>query len=111
MWPQRMREPLRKIFLDPQMNRMMEEAQTEVETLEKDQQFEVQPYDPEFEVRLKRWHAEIPEGKTYTTAEEVLEKMLIHYEVFPFLPCLFPLAHLESGLICVTYSYPREYSS
>jgi GTPase SAR1 family protein len=81
VWPQRMREPLRKVFLDPQMNEMMLKAQKEVEILQKDQHFEVQPYDPEFEVRLKHFMASAPEGKVYTTAEIVLEKMLIHYDL------------------------------
>ncbi|KAE8448873.1 hypothetical protein EG329_008875 [Mollisiaceae sp. DMI_Dod_QoI] len=80
-WPGRMREPLRRVFLDPQMNEMMEKAQTEVDILKKDQHYEVQPYDPEYEVRLKNWHAAANPERPYTVAEEVLEKMLIHYEL------------------------------
>ncbi|KAF4636651.1 hypothetical protein G7Y89_g1436 [Cudoniella acicularis] len=81
VWPGRMREPLRRVFLDPQMNEIMEKAQIEVETLKKDQHYEVQPYDPEYETRLKNWHAAANPDRPYTVAEEVLEKMLIHYEL------------------------------
>lgn len=81
IWPGRMREPLRRVFLDPQMSEMMEAAQKEVDILKGDQHYEVQSYDPEYEVRLKAWHAAANPEKPYTVAEEVLEKMLIHYEL------------------------------
>lgn len=46
-WPTRMREPLRREFLDPQMRQLMEKAQKELDLLSQDMHLEVQPYDPE----------------------------------------------------------------
>jgi GTPase SAR1 family protein len=81
-WPKRMREPLRRHFLDPQMKALMEKAQKELDLLTQDMNLEVQPYDPEYEERLRKWHIESTrEGATYSEAQEVLEKMLIYYEV------------------------------
>ena len=81
IWPYRMREPLRTEFLDPQMKGILEKAQKEVDVLRQDLHFEIQPYDPEYEDRLRKWRAEVPKDSPYTEAEEVLEKMLIYYEV------------------------------
>lgn len=47
IWPHRMREPLRKEIIDPQMKSILEKAQNEVELLQKDLCFEVQLYDSE----------------------------------------------------------------
>lgn len=81
-WPKRMREPLRRHFLDPQMKALMAKAQRELDLLMQDQNLEVQPYDPEYEERLRAWHiASSQNGARYTEAEEVLEKMLIYYEL------------------------------
>jgi len=81
-WPKRMREPLRRQFLDPQMKALMDKAQHELELLTEDMNLEVQPYDPEYEERLRNWHAGITkDGVTFSEAQEVLEKMLIYYEV------------------------------
>lgn len=81
-WPKRMREPLRRQFLDPQMKALMDKAQQELELLTEDMNLEVQPYDPEYEERLRNWHADISkDGITFSEAQEVLEKMLIYYEV------------------------------
>jgi hypothetical protein len=81
-WPRRMHEPLRARFLDPTVRRLMANAQTELERLVQDLHLEVPPYDPEYEERLLRWRADkIREGGGYTEAQEVLEKMLIYYEV------------------------------
>lgn len=81
-WPQRMREPLRAQFLDPQMRALMASAQEELERLTQDMNLEVQPYDPEYEERLRKWHVETTkDGGTYNEAQEVLEKMLIFYEL------------------------------
>ncbi|TDZ35455.1 Interferon-induced GTP-binding protein Mx1 [Colletotrichum spinosum] len=81
-WPNRMHEPLRSQFLDPQMKKLMAEAQKELEHLTQDLNFEVQPYDPEYEERLRKWQQEATkEGGTYTEAQEVCEKMLIFYEL------------------------------
>jgi len=83
-WPRRMREPLRRYFLDPQMKALMDKAQKELDLLMQDTTLEVQPYDPEYEERLKRWHADVTkDGASYSEAQEVLEKMLIYYEVRP----------------------------
>ncbi|KAK4184168.1 P-loop containing nucleoside triphosphate hydrolase protein [Podospora australis] len=81
-WPKRMREPLRRHFLDPQMKALMAKAQKELDLLTQDTQLEIQPYDPEYEERLRAWHVHsTQDGARYTEAEEVLEKMLIYYEL------------------------------
>lgn len=81
-WPQRMREPLRSQFLDPQMKALLASAQEEMERLTQDMNLEIQPYDPEYEERLRKWQIESTrDGATYTEAQEVLEKMLIFYEL------------------------------
>jgi hypothetical protein len=90
IWPHRMRETLRTEFLDPQMNGILEKAQKEVDVLRQDRHFEIQPYDPEYEDRLKKWRAEAPNDSPYTEAEEVLEKMLIYYEVREY-PIVIPV--------------------
>lgn len=82
VWPRRMRDPLRYHFLEAQMRALVENADKELNRLTDDMELEVQPYDPEYEIRLKRWRAEATEnGGTYTEAEEVLEKMLIYYDL------------------------------
>ncbi|OAQ59617.1 interferon-induced GTP-binding protein Mx [Pochonia chlamydosporia 170] len=82
VWPVRMRDPLRYHFLEVKMTHLMEEAEKELNRLTDDMELEVQPYDPEYEDRLRRWRAEATEnGGTYTEAEEVLEKMLIYYDL------------------------------
>ncbi|KAF3762785.1 hypothetical protein M406DRAFT_347665 [Cryphonectria parasitica EP155] len=81
-WPRRMREPLRRHFLDPQMRALMDKAQSELDLLTQDMHLEVQPYDPEYEEKLRRWQRDATtEGNTYSEAQEVLEKMLIFYEL------------------------------
>lgn len=81
-WPKRMREPLRRHFLDPQMRALMEKAQKELDLLTQDMHLEVQPYDPEYEEKLRRWQQEATQdGATYSEAQEVLEKMLIYYDL------------------------------
>ncbi|KZZ94297.1 Dynamin, GTPase domain protein [Moelleriella libera RCEF 2490] len=82
VWPTRMRDPLRYHFLEVKMKDLMEEADAELNRLTDDMELEVQPYDPEYEDRLRKWRAESTEnGGTYTEAEEVLEKMLIYYDL------------------------------
>ncbi|KAK5658940.1 hypothetical protein OQA88_1757 [Cercophora sp. LCS_1] len=81
-WPKRMREPLRKHFLEPHIKELMTKAQNELDLLTQDMNLEVQPYDPEYEERLRNWQTEVSaEGARFTEAEEVLEKMLIYYEL------------------------------
>lgn len=81
-WPRRMREPLRRYFLDPQMRALMDKAQKELDLLTTDMHLEVQPYDPEYEEKLRRWQQEATrDGATYSEAQEVLEKMLIYYDL------------------------------
>ncbi len=81
-WPKRMREPLRRHFLEHHMKALMAKAQHELDLLTQDMSLEVQPYDPEYEDRLKSWHVKVSnDGATFTEAEEVLEKMLIYYEL------------------------------
>ncbi len=81
-WPKRMREPLRRHFLDPHMTALMDRAQNELEMLSQDMNLEVQPYDPEYEERLRKWHDDAGKGgASYSEAQEVLEKMLIYYEL------------------------------
>lgn len=81
-WPKRMREPLRRYFLDPQMRELMDKAQKELDLLTQDMHLEVQPYDPEYEEKLRRWQQEATrDGATYSEAQEVLEKMLIYYDL------------------------------
>ncbi|EGZ76819.1 hypothetical protein NEUTE2DRAFT_50144 [Neurospora tetrasperma FGSC 2509] len=82
IWPQRMREPLRRHFLDSHMKALMDEANRELKHLLQDLNLEVQPYDPEYQERLVAWKSKGAEtGATYTEAEEILEKMLIFYEL------------------------------
>lgn len=86
-WPKRMREPLRREFLDPQVAALMEKAQRELDLLTQDCALEVQPYDPEYEEKLRRWQHEASTregsslGPGYSEAQEVLEKMLIYYDL------------------------------
>lgn len=83
-WPKRMREPLRREFLDQQLKQLMEKAQKELELLSQDMHLEVQPYDPEYEEKLRAWQARSlsEEGAPqWSEAQEVLEKMLIYYEL------------------------------
>lgn len=82
IWPQRMREPLRRHFLDSHLKALMDEADRELKNLVQDLNLEVQPYDPEYQERLVAWKKQAAEGGTpYTEAEEILEKMLIFYEL------------------------------
>ncbi|KAL2180622.1 P-loop containing nucleoside triphosphate hydrolase protein [Thermothelomyces heterothallicus CBS 202.75] len=81
-WPKRMREPLRRHFLEPRMKELMAKAQHELDLLTQDMSLEVQPYDPEYEERLRNWHLKTTQdGMTFSEAEEVLEKMLIYYDL------------------------------
>ncbi|KAL1858839.1 hypothetical protein Daus18300_009837 [Diaporthe australafricana] len=83
-WPKRMREPLRREFLDLQLKQLMDKAQKELELLGQDMHLEVQPYDPEYEEKLRTWQAKSlsEEGAPqWSEAQEVLEKMLIYYEL------------------------------
>ncbi|KAJ4394779.1 hypothetical protein N0V93_003999 [Gnomoniopsis smithogilvyi] len=81
-WPKRMHEPLRRQFLDPQMRALMDKAQAELDLLTNDMHLEVQPYDPEYEEKLRRWQrSATADGQTYSEAQEVLEKMLIYYDL------------------------------
>ncbi|KAA8632216.1 hypothetical protein SMACR_01469 [Sordaria macrospora] len=82
IWPQRMREPLRRHFMDSHMKALIDEADRELKHLMQDLNLEVQPYDPEYQERLVAWKNQAAEsGTTYTEAEEILEKMLIFYEL------------------------------
>lgn len=82
VWPMRMRDPLRFHFLEIKMKECMENASKELHRLSDDMELEVQPFDPEYEDRLRAWRAAATEnGGTYTEAEEVLEKMLIYYDL------------------------------
>lgn len=82
VWPMRMRDPLRFHFLELQMKECMEKANAELSRLTDDMELEIQPFDPEYEDRLRQWRAAATEnGGTYTEAEEVLEKMLIYYDL------------------------------
>lgn len=87
-WPTRMRDQLRMHFLEPNMKELVEKADAEMKGLVQDMELEVQPFDPEYEERLRAWRAKSSENEaTYTEAEEVLEKMLIYYDVSsPLLP-------------------------
>jgi hypothetical protein len=68
-WPKRMREPLRRQFLDPQMKALMEKAQHKLDLLTQDMNLEVQPYDPEYEERLRKWHVNVSkDGATFSEA-------------------------------------------
>uniref|UniRef100_L2FAT8 Dynamin family protein n=1 Tax=Colletotrichum fructicola (strain Nara gc5) TaxID=1213859 RepID=L2FAT8_COLFN len=81
-WPGRMHDPLRYNFLDPQVKKLMASAQEELERLTQDMNLEIQPYDPEYEERLRKWQLEATkDGGRYTEAQEVCEKMLIFYEL------------------------------
>ncbi|KAJ6445123.1 CoA-transferase family III [Purpureocillium lavendulum] len=82
VWPLRMRDPLRYHFLEVKMRELMDGAEAELARLTDDMELEVQPYDPEYEDRLIRWRADATaDGGSYTEAEEVLEKMLIYYDL------------------------------
>ena len=82
VWPLRMRDPLRYHFLEHKMKELFESADTELTRLTDDMELEIQPFDPEYEDRLRKWRADATEnGGTYTEAEEVLEKMLIYYDL------------------------------
>lgn len=82
VWPMRMRDPLRYHFLESKMRELTESADKELSKLTDDMELEVQPYDPEYENRLRKWRADATaNGGTYTEAEEVLEKMLIYYDL------------------------------
>ncbi|KAF5624987.1 interferon-regulated resistance GTP-binding protein [Fusarium sp. NRRL 52700] len=82
VWPMRMRDPLRMHFLELRMKDLVESADSELGRLTDDMELEIQPFDPEYEERLRKWRAEATEnGGTYTEAEEVLEKMLIYYDL------------------------------
>ena len=82
VWPQRMRDPLRFHFLEIKMKECMENSHKELGRLTDDMELEVQPFDPEYEDRLRKWRANATEnGGTYSEAEEVLEKMLIYYDL------------------------------
>ncbi|KAF7542496.1 hypothetical protein G7Z17_g11524 [Cylindrodendrum hubeiense] len=82
VFPMRMRDPLRMHFLEVQMNELMEGADKELGRLTDDMELEVQPFDPEYAERLRKWRADATENAgTYTEAEEVLEKMLIYYDL------------------------------
>lgn len=90
-WPRRMHEPLRRQFLDPQMKALMDRAQRELDLLTEDMNLEVQPYDPEYEERLRKWQVDAStDGATFSEAQEVLEKMLIYYEVSHDIPYVHP---------------------
>lgn len=82
VWPTRMRDPMRFHFLEIKMREVMEKSDTELGRLTDDMELEIQPFDPEYEDRLRKWRADSTEnGGTYTEAEEVLEKMLIYYDL------------------------------
>lgn len=82
VWPMRMRDPLRFHFLEVKIKELMESSEEELSRLTDDMELEIQPYDPEYEDRLIRWRAEATQdGGSYTEAEEVLEKMLIYYDL------------------------------
>ncbi|KAK7421243.1 hypothetical protein QQX98_002375 [Neonectria punicea] len=81
VWPMRMRDPLRMHFLEVQMNNLVENADKELSRLTDDMELEVQPFDPEYEERLKKWRAASMENGGYSEAEEVTEKMLIYYDL------------------------------
>lgn len=82
VWPLRMRDPLRFHFLEVKLKEIFESADLEVRRLTDDMELEIQPFDPEYEDRLRKWRADATEnGGTYTEAEEVLEKMLIYYDL------------------------------
>lgn len=82
VWPMRMRDPLRHHFLEMKMKECMDSAHKELQRLTDDMELEVQPFDPEYEDRLRKWRAAAVEnGGSYSEAEEVLEKMLIYYDL------------------------------
>lgn len=81
-WPTRMRSQLRVHFLEPNMKDLVERADAEMKRIVEDMELEVQPFDPEYEERLRQWRTKATENNaTYTEAEEVLEKMLIYYDL------------------------------
>ena len=82
VWPRSMRDPIRSHFLDPHVKEMLKDAQAELEKIYKDLQFQVQPYNPEYDTRVQTWKS-FAAANVYTEAEEFLEKMLIFYEVRP----------------------------
>ena len=77
-----MRDPLRYHFLELKIRELMGNADKELSKLTDDMELEIQPFDPEYEDRLRKWRAQsLENGGTYTEAEEVLEKMLIYYDL------------------------------
>ncbi|EGX96166.1 GTP-binding protein [Cordyceps militaris CM01] len=82
IWPMRMRDPLHYHFLESKMRELFDNGDKELTRLTDDMELELQPFDPEYEVRLRKWRADATaNGGTYTEAEEVLEKMLIYYDL------------------------------
>lgn len=80
--PLRMQEPLRRRFLEAKVQDCMRSAQDELARLTDDLELEIQPFDPEYEDRLRAWRAAASaEGEHYTEADEVLEKALIYYDL------------------------------
>ncbi|KFA67309.1 hypothetical protein S40285_03641 [Stachybotrys chlorohalonatus IBT 40285] len=82
VWPLRMRDPLRFHFLELKMKELMESADAELNRLTDDLELEIQPFDSEYEDRLRKWRAQATENEgTYSEAEECLEKALIYYDL------------------------------
>ncbi|OIW26660.1 hypothetical protein CONLIGDRAFT_672180 [Coniochaeta ligniaria NRRL 30616] len=82
VWPTRMREPLRRHFLDPQMKALMEKALKELDLLTQDTNLEYFHHEPEYEDRLEKWRANTTEtGASFSKAGELLEKAKIYYEL------------------------------
>jgi Dynamin family/Dynamin central region len=80
IWPRRMQEPLRRELLDPKMRSLSDEAQNELEHLGNDLHYEIPIYGSYYEERVKEWRANSQLGRP-SEAEELLEKMLIYYDV------------------------------
>ena len=81
-WPIRMRLPIQHYYIDEKMKTMLSDAEQELGRLVKDLTIEIQPFDPEYKERLDKWRRDNTEdGGSYTEAEEVLEKMLIYYDM------------------------------
>jgi len=98
VWPTRMRDPLRGHFLEPNVAELVQSAEKELSRLVDDMELEVQPFVPEYEERLRAWRVKAAEnGASYSEAEEVLEKMLIYYDVSN----ATPLYLLTSPLLCL----------
>ncbi|CAI4216158.1 unnamed protein product [Parascedosporium putredinis] len=55
VWPTRMRDPLRGHFLEPNVAELVQSAEKELSRLVDDMELEVQPFDPEYEERLRAW--------------------------------------------------------